>query len=816
MPRKGMVTDADGFLYVADQLIARVQKFTSAGVYVSQFGYGELGMPTDIDLSADGVFYISDAFYHRVAKYTKAGSFIEAFGSFGSEYFQFRYPWAIALDAAGNSFIADYQNCRVEKYAPCPTPLVTVQPQPLALQYGATATFNVTTTGVVGYQWFKDGSNLGDGGRISGALTATLSIAQFQASDEGSYWVEVRNWCGQGNESDPAALTLAPPLTCFGPPAPPPADMAAWWAMEPGPGNTIPDVLHTVGNKNHASLTGAAALVPGKVGTAVRCAGVNDGLHVPSTLSPRLAANSSGLSIDAWILPRSGSSATATRMILQKGLLKHASTTVQGNTSLAPGYAFYLYGGGRLGFQMPNPNYDPVRFEPAMPALIMDQWHHVAVTVDPLKPQGGKFYLDGVVVGSFTPPSGILGNLADLYIGRFSPQLGLEYPDGAFNGDIDEVEIFVSAIDSSAVRKIWSAGCTGKRRVQVLTNSVVSLRSNGAASNICSAILNLSSVSHSFQWSIAAIGPQTGCPSSVPVTFSPSSGSVSVAAGARLDLSTAASVSHAALTSSFTRCFRLTVSDMADGGVLTADGHLTFTGENVSCDVSCTPPEIGGAAFEPKGLVRAASGVATFTLVNDAPAGVTVHYSLDTRDPETGAASSVLRLGGQSVGTPLTGTLFVPGLGSADLPVDVKLDEYEPFLPDEVVLSADDGVTPGLFELASVHVSASDDTSLAFVDVTPRTGPGSRGLNLRALPNPFGASTTVLFTLARDEHVEVDVLDVTGRQVRRLVTGSLSAGEHRAQWDGRDDMGSNVRAGLYMTRVRAGSVLSVARVLRIR
>jgi hypothetical protein len=367
------------------------------------------------------------------------------------------------------------------------------------------------------------------------------------------------------------------------------------------------------------------------------------------------------------------------------------------------------------------------------------------------------------------------------------------------------------------VRKIWSAGCTGKRRVQVLTNSVVTLRETGAAADICSAILNLSDVSRTYQWSIATGAPGAGCPSSVPVTFAPSSGTVTVAAGDRADLTTSASVSPGALTSPFTRCFELTVTDQSDGGVLTADGSLVFTGDHVTGKASCTPPEVSGVAFAPTGMIRAASGVATFTLFNDAAAGVTVNYSIGTRDPETGAASSLLRLGALPAGTPLTGSMFVPGLGSADLPIDVRLDEYEPFLPDEVVLSADGGGNLVFKELASVHVAATDDTSLAFVGVAPEPGgPSRRDLGLRAAPNPFAATTTVVFTLARDERVEVDVLDVSGRRVRRLVTSSLAAGEHRLAWDGRDDAGSGVRAGLYLARIRAESVQSVVRLLRVR
>ncbi len=69
--------------------------------------------------------------------------------------------------------------------------------------------------------------------------------------------------------------------------------------------------------------------------------------------------------------------------------------------------------------------------------------------------------------------------------------------------------------------------------------------------------------------------------------------------------------------------------------------------------------------------------------------------------------------------------------------------------------------------------------------------------------------------MPRDEPVQVDVLDVAGREVRRLIAMPLRAGPHRATWDGRDDSGSMVRAGVYLARVRAGSQESVARVARI-
>ena len=819
---QGMVTDAAGNVYVTDYHVAWISVFTSQGEYLTRWGYPFAGRPTDIDVDSDGNFYVSDDFYQQIHKFSPTFDLIESFGSPGSLAGQFNAPTSLALDADGQIFVTDYQNVRVQKFAPCPSLAFSVQPQPQTLPLGATAVVTATSAGAQSYLWFNHNGVVFDGPRFSGSTTSTLTITDFQESDVGEYWVWVQNVCGQGEYSDHAALSLASEPTCFGPLAPPPAGMAAWWAMDAGPGNTVPDVLHPVGNKNHASLTGAAALVPGKVGTAVRCDGVNDGLHVPSTLSPRLAAASDGLSIDAWILPRSGSAPDAYRMILQKGLLRKQTTTVGNSTSLAPGYAFYVCNGGRLGFMMPDQAFEPATFEPAMPAMSMDEWHHVAVTIEPLVPGGGKFYVDGVEVATFTPPSGIIGNLADLYVGRFTPQLGPVTPDQPFNGDIDEVEVFVTAIDAAAVNRLWLAGCSGKRRVQVLASSSVSLRESTASTDVCFAIQNLSNSDHSYQWSIAASGPTAECPSSVPVVFTAASGNILVPAGQRVELTTTASVSPADLTAPFTRCYQLTVTDLADAGEITANGRLAWTGEHISAKAACTPPQIDvtsapvGATSSAFAATSGGTGAALFTLYNDGPTGVTVPLTVRTRDPETGGASAVLRLEGQPAGTPWAGSLFVPAQGSAPVTVTVALDEYEPFLPDEIILGADSDGDLVFGDLASTHVAAGDDTSLALVDVSPASERPARGLTLRAAPNPFAAGTAFGFTLTRAAHAEVDVVDVTGRRVRRVSSARLDPGEQLVRWDGRDDAGAMLPAGVYLARVRAGNERAVVRLLHIR
>lgn len=70
-----------------------------------------------------------------------------------------------------------------------------------------------------------------------------------------------------------------------------------------------------------------------------------------------------------------------------------------------------------------------------------------------------------------------------------------------------------------------------------------------------------------------------------------------------------------------------------------------------------------------------------------------------------------------------------------------------------------------------------------------------------ARPNPFRTGTTLTVRLEAAGDVTAVVHDVTGREVRRLATRHLDAGTHLLDWDGRDDAGAEVAAGVYVVRV---------------
>jgi hypothetical protein len=143
-----------------------------------------------------------------------------------------------------------------------------------------------------------------------------------------------------------------------------------------------------------------------------------------------------------------------------------------------------------------------------------------------------------------------------------------------------------------------------------------------------------------------------------------------------------------------------------------------------------------------------------------------------------------------------------------------------------------DVVTPLKLLLAAPYKTAFYNaglfvTPLATADAVVRVGtpwvapapepPAAGSLwGLRASPNPFNPLTTISFTAAAAGPVEVAVYGLDGRCVRRLWQGTVAAGTWRGTWDGRDDRGRAVAAGIYLVRARGAGSEAVTRLALVR
>ncbi len=69
-------------------------------------------------------------------------------------------------------------------------------------------------------------------------------------------------------------------------------------------------------------------------------------------------------------------------------------------------------------------------------------------------------------------------------------------------------------------------------------------------------------------------------------------------------------------------------------------------------------------------------------------------------------------------------------------------------------------------------------------------------------PNPFNKRTTVTFNTDRFAFISLEIFNVSGQRVRKLVHTKLPAGRHSVRWDGKDDRGLDLPSGLYLARLK--------------
>jgi hypothetical protein len=76
--------------------------------------------------------------------------------------------------------------------------------------------------------------------------------------------------------------------------------------------------------------------------------------------------------------------------------------------------------------------------------------------------------------------------------------------------------------------------------------------------------------------------------------------------------------------------------------------------------------------------------------------------------------------------------------------------------------------------------------------------------SLRCFPNPARSVVTFQYYLNEPVSVSLNVYNVLGQKVRTLCTGEHEAGRRAVQWDGCDDHGRKLSAGIYFCRIQAG------------
>ncbi|MCB5264614.1 MAG: C25 family cysteine peptidase [Candidatus Cloacimonetes bacterium] len=73
-------------------------------------------------------------------------------------------------------------------------------------------------------------------------------------------------------------------------------------------------------------------------------------------------------------------------------------------------------------------------------------------------------------------------------------------------------------------------------------------------------------------------------------------------------------------------------------------------------------------------------------------------------------------------------------------------------------------------------------------------------------PNPFNPNTNISFSLPLAQAARINIYNLKGQLVKKLLDANLPAGQNLINWDGRDDNGKPVSSGIYSYRLQSGGI----------
>jgi len=75
-------------------------------------------------------------------------------------------------------------------------------------------------------------------------------------------------------------------------------------------------------------------------------------------------------------------------------------------------------------------------------------------------------------------------------------------------------------------------------------------------------------------------------------------------------------------------------------------------------------------------------------------------------------------------------------------------------------------------------------------------------VHTKQYPDPFNPETAIEYSIPENGNVTIDVYNIKGQKVKKLVSSEQTAGLHKVIWNGTDESGRRTASGLYFYELK--------------
>lgn len=88
--------------------------------------------------------------------------------------------------------------------------------------------------------------------------------------------------------------------------------------------------------------------------------------------------------------------------------------------------------------------------------------------------------------------------------------------------------------------------------------------------------------------------------------------------------------------------------------------------------------------------------------------------------------------------------------------------------------------------------------------------------NLGCYPNPFRENTKIKFKNTRDAKVEINIFNIKGQLIKKILDKTVDSGEHQFVWNGKKDNNQPAAAGIYFYNIKSGRYSKTGKILLLK